>query len=47
MRQRLEAARTRLAELERIETPDDFERGSMAHLRDVIAHLERMTTPER
>lgn len=47
MRQRLEQARTRLQELESIPDPDDAQRGSMEYERERIAHLERMTTPER
>lgn len=47
MRERLEAARKRLAEVEAIENPDDMQRGSMVHLRGVIEHLERMTDPQK
>lgn len=47
MKERLEEARKRLAELEKIAEPTPAEAGSMAYLRECITHLEAMTTPER
>lgn len=47
MRERLEAARKRLAEVEAIENPDAFTRGSIEYERERIRHLERMTTPDK
>lgn len=47
MKERLEKAKARLAELEKIGNPDEWQRGSMVYLREAIAHLERMTTAER
>jgi hypothetical protein len=47
MRARLADARGRLEALAAVADPDEAQRGSIGHWRERIAHLERMTTPER
>jgi hypothetical protein len=47
MTERLEAARKKLAELEKIAEPDDATLGSIRYLKGIIRHLEIMLDPQK
>lgn len=47
MKERLEEAKRRLAELEKIENPDDMTRGSIVFLKGVIGYLERVLDKQK
>jgi hypothetical protein len=47
MKERLEEAKKRLAELQKIENPTDEQRGSIVFLTGVIKYLERVLEPQK